>query len=79
MKTLIGLDPVVDANSRILILGTFPSQQSLKLQQYYAHPRNHFWKLMHSIYDINSQRPYTERAGLLLTKRVALWDVILAS
>lgn len=76
---LIGLAPVIAADTRILILGSFPGAQSLAAQQYYAHPRNGFWKLVgalvgEGLYGL----PYDERLPRLLAHRFGLWDVLAA-
>ncbi|MFA4852562.1 MAG: DNA-deoxyinosine glycosylase [Bacteroidales bacterium] len=71
-----GLPPVADSNSRILILGTFPSEQSLTKQQYYANPQNYFWKIMFEIFKQNFTNDYEKRLQLLVKHKIALWDVI---
>jgi TDG/mug DNA glycosylase family protein len=73
---LSGLAPVVDAQSRILILGTFPSQLSLKRGEYYANPQNQFWKIMENLFEIPAHSPYHERIRELQSEHIALWDVI---
>jgi TDG/mug DNA glycosylase family protein len=73
---LKGLKPVIDQKSHILILGTFPSELSLKTQQYYANPRNHFWEIMDQILDVPITASYHRRISLLRAQGVGLWDVI---
>jgi hypoxanthine-DNA glycosylase len=76
---LIGLAPVIAADTRILILGSFPGAQSLAAQQYYAHPRNAFWKLVGVLVDEDLYHlPYDERLPRLLAHRFGLWDVLAA-
>jgi hypoxanthine-DNA glycosylase len=76
---LTGLAPVIAPDTRILILGSFPGNASLAAQQYYAHPRNQFWKLVGALIgeDLYSL-PYGERLPRLLTHRFGLWDVLAA-
>jgi hypothetical protein len=76
---LTGLAPVIAPDTRILILGSFPGAQSLAAQQYYAHPRNQFWKLVGELVgeDLYSC-PYDERLPRLLAHRFGLWDVLAA-
>lgn len=76
---LTGLAPILDTNVRILILGSFPGAQSLAAGQYYAHPRNQFWKLVGALVgeDLYSL-PYNERLPRLLAHRFGLWDVLAA-
>jgi hypoxanthine-DNA glycosylase len=75
---LTGFVPIADTQSRILILGTFPSVESLNQQQYYAHPRNHFWPILFKLFDEPFSLRYEDRVKLLLKHGVALWDVLTA-
>lgn len=71
-------DPVVDANTRLLILGSLPGEASLAAGQYYAHPRNAFWRLMGDLLDQADlhQRPYPDRLAALRARGVGLWDTV---
>lgn len=71
-----GLAPVVDAGSRILVLGTLPGDESLRQRQYYAHPRNHFWPLLEHAFGGSVGTTYQQRLQYLRTHAVALWDVL---
>jgi double-stranded uracil-DNA glycosylase len=74
-----GLAPIIAADARVLILGSFPSEASLAAQQYYAHPRNHFWPIVGEVlHEPLAQLPYTERISRLKAHRVAIWDTIVA-
>lgn len=68
--------PVYEEESRILILGSFPSVKSREKQFYYGHPRNRFWQVISVLY----QKPYPEsipeKRRLLFDCHIALWDVI---
>jgi hypoxanthine-DNA glycosylase len=76
---LTGLAPVIAPDTRILILGSFPGAASLAAQQYYAHPRNQFWKLLGALVDEDLYGiPYAERLPRLLAHRIGLWDVLAA-
>jgi hypoxanthine-DNA glycosylase len=76
---LTGLAPVIAPDTRILILGSFPGARSLAAQQYYAHPRNQFWKLVGTLVDEDLYKlPYDERLPRLLAHRFGLWDVLAA-
>ena len=79
LTTLSGLAPVIDANTRVLILGSFPGAASLAAAQYYAHPRNQLWRLLSAILgDDLAALPYAERLPRLLAHRFGLWDVLAA-
>lgn len=72
-----GLAAVVDPRVRLLLLGSLPGDCSLKEQQYYAHPRNYFWKLMSAVLDIDLiSLDYPTRLQTLLDAGIGLWDVI---
>lgn len=77
VSTLTGLAPVLDVRVRILILGSFPGAASLAAGQYYAHPRNQFWRLVSNVvHDDLAALPYAERLPRLLAHGVGLWDVL---
>ena len=71
-----GLEPIIDSRSRILILGTLPGDESLRLKQYYAHLGNQFWKILAGVYGVDIAADYWARISFLLDKRLALWDVL---
>jgi len=69
--------PVVDSNTRLLILGSLPGEKSLAEQRYYAHPRNMFWHLVGAVIDSDLVAlPYDQRLAALLAHRIGLWDTI---
>lgn len=76
MSLIRGFPPIADASARILILGSMPGEESLRADQYYAHPRNAFWKLMGDLFDAGPELPYTQRTRQLKKSGVALWDVL---
>lgn len=68
---------VVGRNPRVLILGSLPGEASLKLGQYYGHPRNRFWELVGAALGEDLRAlPYARRLARLKARGVALWDVI---
>ncbi|MEC5207697.1 TDG/mug DNA glycosylase family protein [Vogesella perlucida] len=69
--------PVVDADTRILILGSLPGDASLAAAQYYAHPRNQFWRLLGSVLAVPlADMPYAQRLAAMQQHGVGLWDVV---
>ena len=76
MSTIIGFPPIADGNATVLILGSMPSEKSLQEQQYYAHPHNSFWFIMTQLFHGETGMDYERRKALLITNRIALWDVL---
>ena len=76
---LTGLPPLVSPQTRLLILGSFPGAASLAAQQYYGHPRNHFWPILQAIWPCSPgdtcMNGYQTRSKWLLAKGLGLWDV----
>ncbi len=68
--------PVFDRNSRVLILGSFPSVKSREQQFYYGHPQNRFWKMLAAVYGRRIPDTIPKKRAFLLENHVALWDVI---
>jgi TDG/mug DNA glycosylase family protein len=71
-----GFDPIVGKTVKILILGTFPGEESLKQQQYYAHPRNLFWDMIAVICGTDLIDDYEKRCDLVRSEGIAIWDVL---
>lgn len=69
-------EPVWDSGSKILILGTFPSVKSRETNFYYGHPKNRFWKLLSEIYGEPLAATIDEKKQLILSRHLAVWDVI---
>ena len=77
MSRKAGFEPVVDANTRLLILGSLPGDASLRAGQYYGHPRNAFWRLIGGVVGRDLVAlSYEDRLAALRTAGVGLWDVI---
>ena len=70
------IPPLYNSESKVLILGSFPSVKSRKIAFFYGHPQNRFWKVISSL--VNSPLPQTqqEKTDLILNNKLALWDVI---
>jgi hypoxanthine-DNA glycosylase len=76
---LFGLAPIARPDARLLVLGSFPSAASLAAQQYYAHPRNHFWPLLAALWGIElAAMPYARRVAEVQRRGLAVWDVYAA-
>jgi double-stranded uracil-DNA glycosylase len=69
--------PVADERTRLLILGSLPGEESLARRQYYANPRNHFWRLIGAVAGLDLvPLPYEARLEALLAAGVGLWDTV---
>jgi hypoxanthine-DNA glycosylase len=73
---LLGLAPVIAPHTRLVVLGSFPGAASLAEQQYYAHPRNHFWLILSALWSIDlTTMPYCERLAEVRARGLGIWDV----
>jgi double-stranded uracil-DNA glycosylase len=76
MPRLNGLPLETGKSPRVLILGSFPSTRSLQTLQYYANPKNQFWKIIERLLGIPAVIPYSDRIEALRSGGIALWDII---
>ena len=76
MKVVHPLKPIYNSESKVLILGSFPSIKSRENSFYYAHPKNRFWTTLEKVFkeDIGNSNQYREK--FLLTHKIALFDVV---
>ncbi|MBR4670364.1 MAG: DNA-deoxyinosine glycosylase [Butyrivibrio sp.] len=70
------IPPLFDKDSRVLILGSFPSVKSREAQFFYGHPQNRFWKVIAEIFGEDVPKTVPEKKALLTRNKIALWDVI---
>ena len=73
---LHGLPPIIGDDTESLILGNMPSVMSLGAQEYYANPRNAFWRITGEIFGFDPSAPYDVRTATLIAHGVAVWDVL---
>lgn len=73
--TKTSFDPISNADTTILILGTIPGDKSLELGEYYGHPRNRFWKIISTITNNEIPLTYSDKKRLLLKSKIGIWDV----
>lgn len=67
--------PIIDKNTRLLFLGSFPSIVSFEQSFYYAHPRNAFWSILEEIFAVTLQTN-DDKKNFCLEKGIGLWDMI---
>jgi hypoxanthine-DNA glycosylase len=76
---LQGLPAVLGPATRLVVLGSFPGAASLAAQQYYGHPRNHFWPILSAVWGVDLlAMPYAQRLDVLRARGLGLWDVYAA-
>ena len=78
MTQIFSFPPISRPDATVLILGSMPGAMSLRLQQYYGHPQNAFWKIVGRIFGFDARDSYSQRAAALVQHKVALWDVLAA-
>jgi len=76
MMKIQGLEPIADSDSRVLILGSMPSEKSLQLGQYYGNRTNQFWKILSALFKAEEPVDYRKKRVMLRKFRIALWDVL---
>jgi hypoxanthine-DNA glycosylase len=69
-------EPIIQPDASVLILGTMPSVISLKKQQYYGNPQNHFWPIIYTILNLPLPASYEERILGVMDNHIAIWDVL---
>lgn len=72
---VISFKPIISNQAKLLILGSIPGIKSIQEQQYYAHPRNAFWKIMAALWEFDADTDYQNRLKIIQKHGVALWDV----
>lgn len=70
------IQPIYDENSKILILGSFPSPKSREKNIFYGHPQNRFWLVLSKLFDEEKPLTNEERKQFLLKHKIAVWDVV---
>ena len=76
MMQMHTIAPVYDRDSRVLILGSFPSVKSREQQFFYGHKQNRFWRVMAGVLDCAVPEDIPQKRDMLLSHHIALWDVI---
>ena len=78
MGQVQSFEPIIGHQPRILILGSMPGVASLEAVQYYAHPRNAFWRIMAALFDIDHENGYDRRIREIEQRPLILWDTLQA-
>ena len=76
MKVVHPLKPIYNSESKVLILGSFPSIKSRENSFYYAHPKNRFWSTLEKVFKEDIGSSNQDREKFLLTHKIALFDVV---
>lgn len=75
---LYSFPPIATSDATILVLGSMPGAISLQKQQYYAHPRNAFWRIVGELFHFDPQISYEQRVAAVKQANIAIWDVLQA-
>jgi len=75
-KVVHPFPPLYDENSKILILGSFPSVKSREQKFFYGHPQNRFWRVVSAVFDDKTPNSIEEKREFLHSHNIALWDVV---
>ncbi len=70
------IEPVFDRDSKVLLLGSFPSPKSRETGFFYGHPQNRFWKVLSAVLSVREPKTVSEKREMLLLNGIALWDVL---
>lgn len=73
---IYSFNPIINHDSKILILGSIPGKESIRKNQYYANERNQFWQIIYNIFNSDIPPSYNERCNFILKNNLALWDVL---
>ena len=76
MTYIVSFPPISGPDAQVLILGSMPGAMSLRLQQYYGHPQNAFWRIVGEILGFDATLGYAQRTAVLVERKVAVWDVL---
>ena len=79
MESFVCFEPVVDKNSEILILGSFPSVKSRKINFYYGNPQNRFWKVLEEFFGEKIGNDIESKKIFLKNHKIAVWDIVKSS
>ncbi|MCK5592394.1 MAG: DNA-deoxyinosine glycosylase, partial [Candidatus Pacebacteria bacterium] len=71
-----GLPQIINKKAKVLILGSFPGEDSLKMRQYYANRRNYFWKIIFKVLREKDPKEDKQRTKILEKNSIGLWDVV---
>ena len=76
MSRIYSFPPITSPGMRVLVLGSMPGKMSLRMQQYYAHPQNAFWKIMGELVGAGRELEYAQRIERLIENGIGVWDVL---
>lgn len=71
-----GFEPLFNSDSKLLILGSFPSVKSRKVEFYYGNPQNRFWRVVSSFFGESVPQSIQDKKKFLLSHNIALWDIV---